>query len=164
MNIPSIDGAHYSTSRVDKKKKKKKWRWRGREALPPIFKLLWHFSPFFVVFNVSRITRCLSFPRDTDNETSSRLQRRFLESRDTKGRKSANSTNVDVFLFSSRYKREREREREIALKGNDAAYSFAYQPAKRFSKYRRDRALPRQITVRFTFDGSFEPRGISSLG
>lgn len=24
MNIPSIDGAHYSTSRVDKKKKEKK--------------------------------------------------------------------------------------------------------------------------------------------
>lgn len=157
MNIPSIDGAHYSraTSRVNKKKKgddadeKPCHRYSNYSDISRHFRL-----------NVSRITRCLSFPRDTDNETSSRLQRRFLESRDTKRPKSANSTNVDVFLFSSRYKRERE----SALKGDDAAHSFAYQPAKRFSKYRRDRALRRQITVRFTFDGSFEPRDISSLG
>lgn len=106
MNIPSIDGAHYSraTSRVNKKKKgddadeKPCHRYSNYSDISRHFRL-----------NVSRITRCLSFPRDTDNETSSRLQRRFLESRDTKGPKSANSTNVDVFLFSSRYKRERER-------------------------------------------------------
>lgn len=134
MNIPSIDGAHYSraTSRVDKKekKKKKKEMTRTRSLATDIQITLTLLA--ILVFNVSRLHGVCRFPEIPI--TRRRLAFKDVSSNREIQRDESRLIRRAFFLFSPRY-----REREGALKGDDAAYSFAYQPAKRFSKYRRDR-------------------------
>lgn len=156
MNIPSIDGAHYSraTSRVNKKKKEMT---RTRSLATDIQITLTFLAIFVLTFlelhgvcrfpEIPITRRRLAFKDVSSNRETQRDQSRLIR----------RTSTFSFFPLGIN-------ERESALKGDDAAHSFAYQPAKRFSKYRRDRALRRQITVRFTFDGSFEPRDISSLG